>query len=88
VEETAEVLQRGFSSDSPGLSIIGYRDAARHILGEVTRQEAIEHTIVATRQYAKRQRNWFRSVPEVEWVPRGQSTARLSALLRARLAAL
>jgi tRNA dimethylallyltransferase len=88
IDEAARMLQRGISADSPGLSIIGYRDATRHVLGELTREEAIERTTVATRQYAKRQRNWFRSVTDMEWVRRGESTARSLAMLRGRFAAL
>jgi tRNA dimethylallyltransferase len=37
--------------------------------GELTEAEAIERAIIATRQYAKRQRTWFRGrMADWEWV--------------------
>jgi tRNA dimethylallyltransferase len=37
--------------------------------GDLTEAEAIERAIIATRQYAKRQRTWFRGrMADWEWV--------------------
>ena len=68
LQETEACLDRGISLDAPGLSVIGYRDAVRHLQGEYTLEQATEQTITSTRRYAKRQRNWFRHEPEVQWV--------------------
>lgn len=68
IEEVEAVLARGVSPDCPGLSIIGYRDVARHLGGELSLEEARAQTERDTRQYAKRQHNWFRSEPGVRWV--------------------
>jgi tRNA dimethylallyltransferase len=87
VEETRAVLEEGISPDAPGLSIIGYKEAVGHILGEISRDEAIARTVVATRQYAKRQRNWFKS-ESVEWVGEDTPADDVLALLRARLTAV
>jgi tRNA dimethylallyltransferase len=84
LEETAACLARGISREAPGLRTIGYRDAVRCLTGELDRAAAEEATIVATRQYAKRQRNWFRHEPEVAWVPAGTSPAQVHAMLRQR----
>ena len=34
----------------------------------VTMEKAVESTIVETRQYAKRQRTWFRRDSEIHWL--------------------
>lgn len=68
VDEVQRCLDRGLPADAPGLAIIGYRDATQVALGKKSVAEAIESTIIATRQYAKRQRNWFRSEKALEWV--------------------
>jgi tRNA dimethylallyltransferase len=85
LDEVRACLARGVPPDAPGLSIIGYRDATRHVLGELTLEQAIDATIIATRQYAKRQRNWFRSVQELEWVSKDDPFANVRERLLARL---
>lgn len=65
VEEVAAHLQGGIPADAPGLSIIGYRDAVQVVLGQLTARDAEEKTAIATRQYAKRQRNWWRGDPDL-----------------------
>jgi tRNA dimethylallyltransferase len=83
VEEVEGCLARGLPPDAPGLATIGYRDAVRLVRGELDREAAIEATVVATRQYAKRQRNWFRHEPGVAWVPAGITAGEACARLRA-----
>ncbi len=47
---------------------IGYRQATAFLAGELTRDEAIEQTIVATRRFARRQESWYRKDPRIVWV--------------------
>ncbi|QZY29649.1 tRNA (adenosine(37)-N6)-dimethylallyltransferase MiaA [Nocardioides coralli] len=47
---------------------IGYRQAAAHLSGELTLEEAVEQTTVATRRFARRQLAWFRKDPRISWV--------------------
>ena len=61
VEEVEELLAAGFSLEDPGMSGTGYRQVVNHLQGELTLPEAAEAIRVATRQYAKRQRTWFRN---------------------------
>lgn len=83
VEETRALLEAGATATGPGLSIIGYRDAVRVVLGEQPEEAAIEATYLATRQYAKRQRNWWNAEPTVRWVDATTSDdAMLSFLLK------
>jgi tRNA dimethylallyltransferase len=45
----------------PSSKAIGAPELIAHLKGEMTRKAAREAGIIATRQYAKRQRTWFRS---------------------------
>jgi tRNA dimethylallyltransferase len=69
LDEVRALVEAGASRTGPGLSCIGYREAVLHLDGVFDREKAIEETIIATRQYAKRQRNWFKSEPKVRWEP-------------------
>ena len=46
---------------------IGYKIVMRHLDGEVSLDEAKELIKIADRQYAKRQRSWFRRNPSIAW---------------------
>jgi len=48
---------------------VGYRDFARMIAGEISREDAITDTIRATNGLVKRQRTFFRRDPRIEWIP-------------------
>jgi tRNA dimethylallyltransferase len=60
-----EALLRRYPADCPGLASIGYRDIAAHLRGEFARAELPARIETATRQYAKRQRTWFRHAPQI-----------------------
>jgi tRNA dimethylallyltransferase len=47
---------------------IGYAEAIALLEGHMEPGEAVERTVVRTRQLAKRQRTWFRHQARVEWV--------------------
>lgn len=49
-------------ADGPGLGSIGYREIVRHLRGKLAREELAPAIVRVTRQYAKRQRTWFRGV--------------------------
>jgi len=50
-----------WSADLPASRAIGARQLIAHLRGEMSLNNAIEEATIATRQYAKRQRTWFRS---------------------------
>ncbi|MCU0827977.1 MAG: tRNA (adenosine(37)-N6)-dimethylallyltransferase MiaA [Tabrizicola sp.] len=57
-------VQKNLTGWSPGLPssrAIGGPELVAHLRGEMTYDEAVEKAILASRQYAKRQRTWFRS---------------------------
>jgi tRNA dimethylallyltransferase len=68
IDEVREILARGFDRNSKALESIGYREALLHIDGAISCSEALAQTQIATRQYAKRQRTWFRRESSVKWL--------------------
>jgi tRNA dimethylallyltransferase len=66
---TDEVKYLGtkYGWDLPLLNTLGYAEMRQHLQGDLSLAAAIELTIVHTRQFAKRQRTWFGSIPEIEW---------------------
>jgi len=66
--EEAQRLDLRFERARTASRAIGYRDAAAHLSGEITRVEAIARTQAATRRFARRQDGWFRKDPRVLWV--------------------
>ncbi len=46
---------------APSSRAIGAPELIAHLKGEITLDEARTAAIIATRQYAKRQRTWFRA---------------------------
>jgi tRNA dimethylallyltransferase len=53
-------LMQTVTGDAPAWRATGYEVMRRHALGELDSAEALERVIIETRQYAKRQRTWFR----------------------------
>ena len=51
--------------DLPGMRCVGYRQAWQFLEGEITAGDLRETGIAATRQLAKRQLTWLRSLPEL-----------------------
>lgn len=53
-------LMRTVPADAPAWNGTGYKWIRAAVLGEVSRQDALAKVRIDTRQYAKRQRTWFR----------------------------
>ncbi|MGB3495158.1 MAG: tRNA (adenosine(37)-N6)-dimethylallyltransferase MiaA [Elainellaceae cyanobacterium] len=67
VDEVAGLCDR-HGTDLPLLDTLGYREMRQYLAGDGSLEEAIAQTIVHTRQFAKRQRTWFRADPSIEWL--------------------
>ena len=50
-----------YDPSRPAFRAIGVPELAQHLLGNLNLDEARERATISTRQYAKRQRTWFRS---------------------------
>ena len=61
IKETEAALSQ-YPHDCPGLMSIGYRQIVRFLENDLTRNELDPAIVLVTRQYAKRQRTWFRHV--------------------------
>ncbi len=76
VNEVQGLLQKGYTPNLPGMSAIGYNEITHYINGRLTLDEAIMLIKRKTRQYVRRQSNWFKLEdsqiswfsPEVEMV--------------------
>ena len=62
-----ESLCQQYGADLPLLDTLGYQEIKRYLTGEITLNKAIELTVLHTRQFAKRQRTWFRAYSQIEW---------------------
>ncbi|MFZ3483736.1 tRNA (adenosine(37)-N6)-dimethylallyltransferase MiaA [Sphingomonas sp. 3-13AW] len=68
IEEVAALLARkDLNPDAPVRRAIGVPQIAACLAGEMTREQALAATRLATRQYAKRQYTWFRNQPPGDW---------------------
>ncbi|MBU8869805.1 MAG: tRNA (adenosine(37)-N6)-dimethylallyltransferase MiaA, partial [Gemmatimonadales bacterium] len=65
IEETEAALGK-HSADCPGLRSIGYREIVAMLKGELNLGEVPSAIVRVTRQYAKRQRTWFRKLDCLE----------------------
>ena len=61
VEEVKDLLARNLDPGLPAMKAIGVREIALWLDGRMGAEEVVERTIIATRQYAKRQRTWVRN---------------------------
>ena len=67
VSEVQRLRERGFGAALPPLQGLAYREATQLLLGEATREEAVARYVASTRQYARRQRSWFRPDARIRW---------------------
>ena len=68
LDETKELLARGYSPDLKPMKSLGYRHAVRHLEGRYDREEMVRQLQLDTRRYAKRQLTWFRADPSITWI--------------------
>ena len=66
LEETKYLIKK-YGQDLPLLNTLGYAEMGRYLSRETDLDTAIQQTILHTRQFAKRQKTWFHSRPEIQW---------------------
>jgi tRNA dimethylallyltransferase len=70
VQELADMIDRGEVAEDAAIVVAhGFRLFRRYLRGEVSLEEAVEHTKMESRHYAKRQMTWLRQQLGVD-VPR------------------
>jgi tRNA dimethylallyltransferase len=68
VAEVERLLDEGLAEGRTASRAIGYREVMAHLRGELGLDEARERTVIATRQFARRQDSWFRKDPRIHWI--------------------
>ena len=78
VAEVRELLDRGIELDHSPMSGIGYRQIGEFLLGNQTLEQAVVEMRRLTRQFVRRQANWFKpDDPDIEWNDAGEVLAEL-----------
>ena len=65
--EEVEYLCQKYGKDLPLLNTLGYQEIKQYLAEDISLDEAKELTVLHTRQFAKRQRTWFRKDAQIEW---------------------
>ncbi len=76
--EVENILAKGYPADLPSLSAIGYQELAAHLAGTYDLAEALRLIRRRTRQFVRRQANWFK--PEdrgIHWFTAGPGVEEL-----------
>lgn len=74
VDEVRGLLAQGYSADLPPFSAIGYREVIAHLRGEIDLNEAVVLIKRNTREFVRRQANWFKeSDPSIHWLAAGDA---------------
>jgi len=81
VAETEALIER-YGAGLPLLNTIGYAEAKQQLAGELSETEAIVLCEQRTRQFAKRQRTWFRRRHEPIWLEERSTEGQLAQALQ------
>ena len=63
-----EYLCQKYGTDLSLLNTLGYQEIKQYLAREINLEEAIDLIALHTRQFAKRQRTWFRQSPNIEYI--------------------
>jgi tRNA dimethylallyltransferase len=68
LSEVQELLEAGYGPELPSMSAIGYKQMAEVLTGTMSLDEAIREMRKLTRQFVRRQANWFKpGDPKIHW---------------------
>jgi tRNA dimethylallyltransferase len=86
--EVRQLAARGLRDGKTASRALGYQQMLRYLDGELTRDQARDETVRATRRFARRQESWFRRDPRVRWLDAdGRLRARALSEIAARTSA-
>ena len=66
VKEVETIIHQ-YGEDLPLLDTLGYREIKEYLKGDISLDSAQYMIVLHTRQFAKRQRTWFRGNREIQW---------------------
>jgi len=75
LDEARRLREAGYPAELAPLTGHGYREAFRVLEREWSVERAMAETARRSRQYAKRQRTWFRRDARIAWLPAGEGPA-------------
>lgn len=81
LQEVSNLRDQGYTPVHPGFRAIGYSTLFNHLEGEFSIAEVETLTIAETRAYAKRQRTWLRTEPNLTWLEAAASDVHLRQAL-------
>jgi tRNA dimethylallyltransferase len=67
IGEVEGLITQGLLEGATAKKAIGYAQVISHLNGEMTESQAMAETIVATRQYVRRQETWFKRDTRIHW---------------------
>jgi tRNA dimethylallyltransferase len=76
VGEVDQLIDQGLLEGTTAQRAIGYAQVIAMKRGDISQDQAIEETIVATRQYVRRQETWFKRDSRIQWI--GEDQPRLA----------
>jgi tRNA dimethylallyltransferase len=82
LDEVRALAARPAGLSRTAAQALGYKELLSHVAGDTTLDEALDLAIRRTRQFARRQRAWFRRDPRITWLSPPDATAHLLDLLR------
>ncbi len=70
VDEVKNLVAQGYVWELPAMSALGYKQIGQYLRGECDLPEAARQIKRATRQFVRRQANWFKPAdPLIKWFP-------------------
>ena len=72
IDEVSTLIAEGLQEGATAQRAIGYAQVIALINGQITQEQAIEETIVSTRQYVRRQETWFKRAQRIQWIGEGE----------------
>jgi tRNA dimethylallyltransferase len=83
VDEVRALATRPGGLSATARQALGYRELLAHVAGELALDAAVDLAVRRTRQFARRQRVWFRRDPRIRWLDVDRPEDALVALLAA-----
>ena len=68
LDEVRRLAERPGGLSRTARQALGYRELLAHLAGDCTLEEAVTAAVSRTRQFARRQRAWFRRDPRITWL--------------------
>jgi tRNA dimethylallyltransferase len=68
LDEVSVLISRKLDRNLPAMKAIGVAELRAYLEGQIPLVDAINSAVIASRQYAKRQRTWFRGQMDANWL--------------------